>query len=88
MSKVNAFDVFSRMVEQNDKAIQLAPLGNLIGARKDKQGSKVTIGIAEDVVPGIAVGKYVGGLILCDKERYAKVKAQMERESPPEAPKQ
>jgi hypothetical protein len=29
-----------------------------------------------------------GGLILCDKERYAEVKAQMEREAPPEAPKQ
>jgi hypothetical protein len=80
MSKVNAFDVFSRMVERNDKAIQLAPLGNLIGARKGKQGTKVTIGVANDVVTGIALSKYVGGLILCDKERYAEVKAEMEAE--------
>jgi hypothetical protein len=79
MGKVNAFDVFSHMVETDDKAITMAALGNITELRKVKAGTNVTIGVAGDVVGSIYNGKYVGGLILCDKKRFDEVKAELER---------
>ena len=83
MSKPNALDIFSHMVETNDKAITMAPLGNVTHLKKVRAGTNVTIGVAGDVVGAIYEGKYVGGLILCDKKRFDEVKAEMEAEVKP-----
>jgi len=78
--RINPFNVFSRMVERDDKALTMAALGNITELRKVKAGTNVTIGVAGDVVGAIYNGKYVGGLILCDKKRFDVVKAELERE--------
>ena len=85
MSKVNAFDVFSHMVGTDDKAITMAPLGNVTHLKKVRAGTNVTIGVAGDAIGAIYQGKYVGGLILCDKKRFDEVKAEMERQPDKEA---
>jgi len=54
----------------------------LVGARKVKAGTQVTIGVGGDVVGGLATRKYVGGLLLCDSDRFKEVKAQMEQAPP------
>ncbi len=79
---MNAFDVFSRMVETDDKALNLAPLQNIKNARKVKAGTLITIGIGGDFVGKILEGNIVGGFILVDKTRYFELKAKMEQEGP------
>jgi hypothetical protein len=79
MSKVGAFEVFNKMVEMNDGAIKLAPLDNIVHLKKVRAGTEVTIGVQGDVVGPIFNGRFVGGLILCDKVRYEEVKAEMEK---------
>ena len=78
--KVNSFDVFKRMGEQNNTAMQLAPLGNITNMKKVKAGTDVTIGVGGDIIFGIMNGDYVGGLILCGKAEFEKVKREMEDE--------
>ena len=80
MPKINAFHVFCRMIDTNDQALKLAPLGNILGAKKVKAGTKVTIGVEGDIIAGILNGEYVGGLILCDKQRFDQTKRQLESE--------
>lgn len=77
-------DVFKRMVDTDDPKIELSPLGaNLLNLKKVKHGTEVTIGVSGDRVGSIYNGKYVGGLILADKQRFEEVKAEMLRERKP-----
>lgn len=80
MEKVKSFDVFARMISDDDQAFKVAPLDNIIGAQWTKAGTKITIGFAGNVCNGIASNAYVGGLILCDRDRFLEVKALMELE--------
>ena len=79
MAAVNSFDVMKEMSRRNGK-IQLAPLSNIEHAAYSKKvkGTRITIGIAGNVVTGILTGDYVGGLILCDKDEFNRIKAEME----------
>ena len=79
MAAVNSFDVMKEMCRRNGK-IQLAPLPNVEHANYSKKakGTRVTIGVAGNVVTGILLGNYVGGLILCDKDEFNRIKAEME----------
>lgn len=77
VKKVSALEVFLRMQENDDKALKLAPLSNIIEARKVKGGTKVTIGFGADVIAGILNGDFVGGLIVCDKVAFERVKAEL-----------
>jgi hypothetical protein len=81
MREVNSFDVFSRLVELDDKALVMAPLYNIVNLKKVKAGTNVTIGVAGDKVASIYNGCYVGGLILCEVERFRELKAAMEQEN-------
>jgi len=81
MKKVSAFEVFLQMQNSDDKALKLAPLSNIIEARKVKEGTKVTIGVGEDICLKIMADELVGGLILVDRKRFNEVKAEMEAES-------
>ncbi len=77
---VSALAVFTRMVEKDDHTFKLAPLSNIIGARKVKQGTQVTIGVGADICTQIMANSLVGGFIFCDRQRFNEVKAQMEAE--------
>jgi hypothetical protein len=80
MKEVGHFDILKRMSEEN-LDIRLAPLENVTYLRKVKAGTQVTIGVAGNVVHAIGVeGKFVGGLILADKEQYFETKKRMEKE--------
>jgi hypothetical protein len=74
---VNNFDVMKEMGARNG-GIQLAPLSNIVSVRKVKAGTQVTIGVGGDLVASIGFGKFCGGLILCDKEEFEALKAEME----------
>lgn len=63
------FDICKLMCER-DLDIQMAPMSNISHLQKIKAGTKVTIGIAGDMVGAIAKGDYCGGLILCNTEQY------------------
>jgi hypothetical protein len=65
----NNFDVLKAMSRANGK-IQLAPLANIISVRKVKAGTQVTIGVAGDLVADFARGRFVGGLVLADREEF------------------
>jgi hypothetical protein len=78
---VGAMDVFLRMVERDDKAFKLAPMSNIIGARKVKLGTQVTIGVGDDICLQIAEGSLVGGFIFCDRKRFEEVKAELVAEA-------
>lgn len=75
---VNSFDVMKRMGERSGK-IQLAPLSNITNLQKVKAGTKITIGVEGDVVADIGLhGKFVGGLILADKEEFRATEREMQ----------
>lgn len=78
MPKVNSFEVFNRMCSENNRALQMAPLGNIGNMKKVKAGTQLTIGVGGDVIKGLMFGEYVGGLILCDKKEFERVKKEME----------
>jgi hypothetical protein len=77
MPKVNNFDVLKVMGERSGK-IQLAPLSNIGNMKAVKQGTQLTIGVAGNVISGLMLGEYVGGLILADKVEFEAVKAELE----------
>lgn len=78
--KVNSFAVFQRMGEENNRAMRLAPLGNILNMKAVKAGTQVTIGVEGNIISGLMNGEYVGGLILCDKAEFERVKQRMEEE--------
>ena len=84
MAEPNNFDVMKAMAQQS-KDIRIAPIGNIISARKVKAGTQITIGFGADVVGGLATGQYVGGLILCDKDQFDETKAALRKATEGEA---
>jgi hypothetical protein len=78
---ITALDVFSRMVATDDKAFRLAPMSEILGARKVRAGTQVTIGVGDDICLQIAEGSLVGGFIFCDRKRFEEVKAQIAAEA-------
>lgn len=79
MKSISPFDVFNRMLETDDKKLEMAPLNNILSANVVKAGTKITIGVSGNRVSAILNGEIVGGLILCDKKRYLEVKYELER---------
>jgi hypothetical protein len=77
--KATAFQVFQEMHETNNRALKLAPLGNLVRAKKTKAGTEITIGVPGDVVTPFVMGSLIGGLIFCDADEFERVLAEMER---------
>jgi hypothetical protein len=80
MKAINAFAVFLRMAKTDDQALRLAPLSNVLNMKVVKAGTQVTIGVSGNALHGIMNGKFVGGLLLCDIERFDQLKAEMEQE--------
>jgi hypothetical protein len=77
--KIGHFDI-CRALAAADKNIQIAPLENITSLRKVKAGTQVTIGVPGDLVKAIGLqNKYVGGLLLIDREEYLSMKAELEK---------
>jgi hypothetical protein len=77
--RVSMFDILKTMSEENQD-VRLAPLGNISYLRKVRAGTNITIGVAGDVVAAIGIhGRFVGGLILADKEQYRATEARLRR---------
>ena len=74
--KISSFDVLKVMSER-DMDIRLAPLENVNKLVKVRAGTNVTIGVAGDVVGSIYAGKFVGGLILADRDQFQRVKQEL-----------
>jgi len=80
---INNFDVLKEMGNRN-MAISLAPLDNITNLRKVNAGTQVTIGVAGDVVAALGIDrKYVGGLILADREQFHALRSEMSKERTP-----
>ena len=77
MSKIGTFDVLKVMCERN-MDIRLSTLDNVTELRKVKAGTRITIGFYGDVVSGIALGKFVGGLLLANNEQFQAIKKELE----------
>ena len=80
--KPSTFDIM-RVMSDRDMNIQIAPLGNVVNLKKVKAGTEVTIGVAGDMVGSIYLGKFVGGLFLCDKEQYRQIEAELQSAADP-----
>lgn len=78
--KVGHFDILKVMCERN-LDIRLSTLDNITNMRltHKKKDTDITIGFFGDVLNGILKGKFIGGLLLCDKEQYFKIKEELER---------
>lgn len=80
MNKVGHFDICKVMCER-DMDIKVAPLDNVTNLRKVKGGTQVTIGVAGDEVAAIGLeNRYVGGLLLINREQYFSIKKELESE--------
>ncbi len=78
MSNAGHFDICKAMALAN-KDIRIAPLENVTNLRKVKAGTQVTIGIAGDLVAAIGLhNKYVGGLLLINRDEYFAMKRELE----------
>ncbi|MDD5304014.1 MAG: hypothetical protein PHS14_13015 [Elusimicrobia bacterium] len=78
MSDINSFEVLKVMGERN-LDIRLAPLSNILRMQKTKHGTQVTIGVGGDVLQPIYAGRFVGGLILADKDQFEETKRELEK---------
>lgn len=75
---MNWLEIASRMVEQNNDGVKLAPLSNIVGADiKFKKGyGTIKINIPADIAYDLTNGsrKYIGGFLLLDRETYERLK--------------
>lgn len=73
------FDICKEMARRS-LDIRMSLLENVTNLRysKRRKGTDVTIGIDGNLVGEIFNGKFVGGLLICDKEQYFTVKNELE----------
>ncbi len=77
MKNIEHFDICKAMAAEG-LDIKLSLLDNVTNLRKRKYGTDVTIGIAGDLVAAIGLeNKYVGGLLLCNREQYFATEAKL-----------
>lgn len=75
---IGHFDICKAMALEG-LDIRIAPMDNVLNLRKVKAGTQVTIGVEGDLVAAIGVeNKFVGGLLLMDREQYFSVKKRLE----------
>jgi hypothetical protein len=74
---VGTFDVLKEMCARN-MDVRLSTLDNVSELRKVRGGTKVTIGIAGDIVSAVPLGKFVGGLLIADAEQFKAIQKELE----------
>lgn len=79
---IGHFDICKEMAKRS-MDIRLSPLDNIANMKlvNKKRDTEITIGIEGDMLNPIFRGKYVGGLLLCNKEQYFQLKEELERGS-------
>jgi hypothetical protein len=81
--EITFWDVLKEMSDSDNQALRLAPIDQVTYLQKVKAGTKVTIGVAGDVVGAIAEGKFIGGFLMVDRKEYEKVLAKLKAENDP-----
>ena len=87
MKEVGHFDICREMARTR-KDIRMSLLENVTDLRYSKRtkGTLVTIGIDGNLVAAIGLEhKFIGGLLICDKEQYMAVKRELEERANPES---
>lgn len=74
--KIGHFDICKAMAERG-MDIRMSLLDNVILLNKVKSGTEVTIGCDGDLVAAIYQGKFLGGLLLCDREQYRQIEKEL-----------
>lgn len=76
--KIGHFDICKEMARRN-KDIRMSMLENVTNLRYSKRskGTTVSIGVDGNLVGAIFNGKFVGGLLLCDKEQYFDIQREL-----------
>jgi hypothetical protein len=80
MSQIGHFDICKEMARRN-KDIRVSLLENVtnLSYSKRTRGTTVSIGVHGNLVAAIGIEqKFIGGLLLCDKEQYMQIKAELE----------
>ena len=74
--------IAEKMVQQNNDGVKVAPLSNIAGAdiKFDKGYGTIKINVPAEVADDLTNGshKYVGGLLLLDRETYEQLKGGTE----------
>jgi hypothetical protein len=74
--------IAEKMVQQNNDGVKVAPLSNIAGAdiKFDKGYGTIKINVPAEVADDLTNGshKYVGGLLLLDRETYERLKGGTE----------
>lgn len=77
---IHWIDTIKKVFEKDEKKVNLAPFANIVGAdiRFDKGYGTLKINVPADVADNLTngSGKYVGGLLLVDKEAYYEVASE------------
>ena len=68
---ISSFDVMKAMAEANQDILRM---------QKTKAGTQITIGVPGGVLTAIYAGRFVGGLILADKQQFEEMKRKLESE--------
>lgn len=75
---MNWFEIASKMAEKNNDGVKVAPLSNISGAdiKFDKGYGTIKINVPAHIADDLTNGsrKYIGGLLLFDRETYEKMK--------------
>lgn len=78
---MNWLDIVSKIMEQDEDKIQLAPLSNISGAdiKFDKGYGTLKINVPSNVADDLTNGsqKYMGGLLLIDRQTYKDMQKKM-----------
>lgn len=77
MRRPDNFDVLREMSARGGN-IQIAPLNNILRMQKVKLGTQITIGVGGDVLTGITMGKFVGGLLLADRDEFTAIQLELD----------
>lgn len=80
---MNWIDIVSKLSERNDETVQMASFANIAGAdiKFDKGYGTIKINVPADVANDLTNGshKYMGGLLLIDRQAYEQMKCDVER---------
>lgn len=79
MAKANAYEVFKRLAEEDNKGFRLLPLGNIKRTELRKDHTEIVIGGPRELAFDFLNNKrFVGGLFLIDKDEFDRVEKEIE----------
>ena len=82
---MNLGEIISKVLKKDETKVMLAPLANIAGAdiKFDKGYGTIKINVPADVANDLTNGseKYVGGLLLIDRQAYESVKGGVDSDT-------